>query len=124
MFDHYYRQELTDAAKQKRLPDPGIVPVVPRAPTKQGDRVAVRVKKSDETAEDNDVATDTGNDSDEENAVEMTVEAAPQIEDKNSPSGGDSDSAAAKETSGVKIEPANEDNKASNTDKVVGGAWG
>mmetsp|Transcript_10161 Transcript_10161/g.21982 ORF Transcript_10161/g.21982 Transcript_10161/m.21982 type:complete len:645 (-) Transcript_10161:237-2171(-) len=39
------RQELTDASKQKRLPDPGIVLVVPRAPKVQGDRVAVRLKK-------------------------------------------------------------------------------
>mmetsp|Transcript_19959 Transcript_19959/g.32787 ORF Transcript_19959/g.32787 Transcript_19959/m.32787 type:complete len:379 (+) Transcript_19959:133-1269(+) len=62
------RQELTDASKQKRLPDPAIVQVVPRAPKVQGDRVAVRVKKES---------------SDENNEEE--------VEDENKGMGGDSD---------------------------------
>eukprot|EP00521_Asterionellopsis_glacialis_P006622 CAMPEP_0195284004 /NCGR_PEP_ID=MMETSP0707-20130614/2365_1 /TAXON_ID=33640 /ORGANISM="Asterionellopsis glacialis, Strain CCMP134" /LENGTH=610 /DNA_ID=CAMNT_0040343287 /DNA_START=24 /DNA_END=1856 /DNA_ORIENTATION=- len=37
------RQELTDASRQRRLPDPTIVPVTPRAPSKQNPRVAVAV---------------------------------------------------------------------------------
>ena len=118
------RQELTDAAKQKRLPDPGIVPVVPRAPTKQGERVAVRVKKTNETTEDNDAVADAGLDSDEEDAVEMTVETGPQIEEKNGTSEMEGENAAVEETSGVKSEPTNEDSKVSSIDKVVGGAWG
>ena len=35
------RQELTDAARQKRLPDPTIVPVLPKTPSKQTPKVAV-----------------------------------------------------------------------------------
>lgn len=35
------RQELTDASRQRRQPDPGIVPVTPRTPNKQTPRVAV-----------------------------------------------------------------------------------
>jgi len=42
------RQELTDAVKQKRQPDPNIVPVVPTAPSKQTPRVAVRETKKNE----------------------------------------------------------------------------
>lgn len=41
------RQELTDASRQRRPPDPTIVPVTPRAPTKQAPRVAVHVKTED-----------------------------------------------------------------------------
>lgn len=39
------RQELTDANRQRRQPDPAIVPVTPRAPSKQTPRVAVAVIK-------------------------------------------------------------------------------
>lgn len=35
------RQELNDAARQKRAPDPNIIPVTPKAPEAQGSRVAV-----------------------------------------------------------------------------------
>ena len=40
--------ELTDAVRQKRQPDPIIVPVAPRAPSKQTPKVAVRKKKESE----------------------------------------------------------------------------
>ena len=39
------RQELTDASRQRRMPDPTIVPVVAKAPAKQTPKVAVAVKK-------------------------------------------------------------------------------
>jgi predicted lipoprotein len=114
------RQELTDAAKQKRLPDPGIVPVVPRAPSKQGDRVAVRVKKTDEAAEDDAAAAVADMDSEDE-GEEMLVETGPK-------SGGseedDGRGLVAGDTSGVDIEMQNGDNMSSNIEKVVGGAWG
>ncbi|KAL3789697.1 hypothetical protein ACHAWO_001045 [Cyclotella atomus] len=110
------RQELTDAAKQKRLPDPGVVPVVPRAPTKQGDRVAVRVKK-DENAEDTNGAVGTGTDSDDEDGIEMIVESGPKSgSDEKDPSGVE---AAAKDAEGAQDETLEV-----NSDKVIGGAWG
>lgn len=40
------RQELTDASRQRRLPDPTIVPVQPKTPSKQQPKVAVIVKKT------------------------------------------------------------------------------
>lgn len=45
------RQELTDATKQRRAPDPTLVPVTPRAPSKQQPKVAVAVsgEKGDDT---------------------------------------------------------------------------
>ena len=47
------RQELTDANRQRRPPDPTTVPVTPRTPNKQAPRVAVAVSsKSDDDAED------------------------------------------------------------------------
>ena len=114
------RQELTDAAKQKRLPDPGIVPVVPRAPSKQGDRVAVRVKKTDETAEDDAAAAVAEIDSDEE-GEEMLVETGPisgGTEDEKI----DGKSAVAGDTAGVDAEMQNGEN--AKVEKVIGGAWG
>ncbi len=51
------RQELTDAGRQRRNPDPTIVPVVPRTPSTQNPRVAVVVKKKDgKKEEDNAVS--------------------------------------------------------------------
>ena len=52
------RQELTDASKQRRAPDPTIVPVAPRTPKKQTPRVAV-VGSSDngDTVDEADVTT-------------------------------------------------------------------
>lgn len=47
------RQELTDAYRQKRLPDPTTVPVIPRTPRKQNPRVAVAVRKGDFTTNEN-----------------------------------------------------------------------
>ena len=41
------RQELTDASKQGRKPDPTLIPVNPRAPRKQNPRVAVSNKKKE-----------------------------------------------------------------------------
>eukprot|EP00816_Leptocylindrus_hargravesii_P000690 CAMPEP_0196826056 /NCGR_PEP_ID=MMETSP1362-20130617/93415_1 /TAXON_ID=163516 /ORGANISM="Leptocylindrus danicus, Strain CCMP1856" /LENGTH=677 /DNA_ID=CAMNT_0042206587 /DNA_START=715 /DNA_END=2748 /DNA_ORIENTATION=- len=40
------RQELTDASRQKRQPDPNIVPVEPKMPSKQNPKVAVKSKQS------------------------------------------------------------------------------
>ena len=73
------RQEVTDASKQKRLPDPVLVQVVPRAPKVQGDRVAVRVKKKlDDDGEDNDEKDKIDDDdSDGEGGVDMAVELGP-----------------------------------------------
>lgn len=110
------RQELTDAAKQKRLPDPGVVPVVPRAPTKQGDRVAVRVKK-DENAEDTNGAVGTGTDSDDEDGIEMIVESGPK-------SGGDEKDPSGVEAAAKDAEGAQDETLEVNSDKVIGGAWG
>jgi hypothetical protein len=45
------RQELTDAARQKRTPDPTIVPVAPKTPSRQAPRVAVVTKKKNEEEE-------------------------------------------------------------------------
>ena len=42
------RQELTDASRQRRPPDPAIVPVTPRAPNKQNPKVAVAVSNGSE----------------------------------------------------------------------------
>lgn len=115
---HFNRQELTDAAKQKRLPDPGVVPVVPRAPTKQGDRVAVRVKKDDNAEDTNDVVG-AGADSDNEDGIEMIVESGPKsgVGDEKDPNG--DGSAAAKDGERDQVETSEV-----NTDKVIGGAWG
>ena len=114
----WIRQELTDAAKQKRLPDPGIVPVVPRVPTKQGDRVAVRVKTNDENEEETDAVNMTVDSDDED--VEMVVETAPKsisADDEKNPE----ESTAAEDTNGSKTETSSSPSK---FDKVVGGAWG
>lgn len=51
------RQELTDASRQRRLPDPTIVPVTPKTPSKQQPKVAVIVTKKmeDESALDSSI---------------------------------------------------------------------
>lgn len=41
------RQELTDATRQRRPPDPTIVPVTPRAPSQQAPKVAVTLNTDD-----------------------------------------------------------------------------
>ena len=46
--------ELTDAVRQKRQPDPNIVPVEPRAPSKQNPKVAVNRLTKSETESSND----------------------------------------------------------------------
>jgi len=46
------RQELTDAARNKRAPDPNLVPVTPRAPSSQAPRVAVVGHTSDDKNDD------------------------------------------------------------------------
>ena len=51
-FQMAIRQELTDASKQSRRPDPTLVPVIPRAPRKQQPRVAVAVKKKKKQEDD------------------------------------------------------------------------
>jgi len=42
------RQELTDASRQRRNPDPTIVPVAPKTPSRQAPRVAVATTKKEE----------------------------------------------------------------------------
>ncbi|KAL3793952.1 hypothetical protein HJC23_009435 [Cyclotella cryptica] len=125
------RQELTDASKQKRLPDPGIVPVVPRAPSKQGERVAVRVKKSDENKGDRaDHGTVGGgrlDSDDEDGGLEIGVELGPL---KAAGAGHDADSngieSGGTPTDGVEVESQNHQSTETQGkfDKVVGGAWG
>jgi hypothetical protein len=46
------RQELTDASRQRRNPDPTIIAVIPKIPSKQAPRVAVAVKKIDDDDDD------------------------------------------------------------------------
>jgi len=104
------RQELTDAGRQRRMPDPTIVPVAPKAPTQQTPRVAVAIKKTekDENAE-------------EENTVGPVLPEPKEIKaEGRDGDGGDGD--------GDKAE--NEDTSAE-TPKIVkdvsgleGGAWG
>ena len=91
--------------------------MVPRAPTKQGDRVAVRVKK-DENAEDTNDVVGAGADSDNEDGIEMIVESGPKsgVGDEKDPSGVE---AAAKDAEGAQDETLEV-----NSDKVIGGAWG
>lgn len=47
------RQELTDATRQRRAPDPAIVPVTPRAPTRQAPKVAVAEKTENDDGDNN-----------------------------------------------------------------------
>jgi len=47
------RQELTDASRQRRPPDPTVVPVTPRVPTKQTPRVAVATTTDSEQGMNN-----------------------------------------------------------------------
>jgi hypothetical protein len=55
------RQELTDASKQRRVADPSIVPVTPKAPNKQTPRVAVVGSiASDDAADEADVTMQDG----------------------------------------------------------------
>jgi hypothetical protein len=108
---------LTDASKQKRLPDPGIVPVVPRAPTKQGERVAVRVKKDEDKGEEE--AATGAVESDDEGSVEMSVELGPIKTKKD-----DTDEKGDAPTEDIKSEPQTESVSLEKFDKVVGGAWG
>ncbi|KAL7516526.1 hypothetical protein ACHAWX_001534 [Stephanocyclus meneghinianus] len=127
------RQELTDASKQKRLPDPGIVPVVPRAPSKQGERVAVRVKKTDESkgdrADQGTVGGERLDSDDEDGGLEMSVELGPM---KTAVTGHISNSNDKVNedliANGVKLDPQNHDSATtaaeSKFENVVGGAWG
>ncbi|KAL7470058.1 LOW QUALITY PROTEIN: hypothetical protein ACHAXS_010301 [Conticribra weissflogii] len=141
------RQELTDANKQKRLPDPAIVPVVPRAPSKQGDRVAVRVKKMEDGKDgggSGDAAAKRGEDeeSEDEDEVETGLEVGPvkpaELEEKHKEGevGGIDTGAtvdgtiAGKDNDGSEETEKRDDVKSETTDpeynpeKIVGGAWG
>jgi hypothetical protein len=62
------RQELVDASRQKRQPDPSIVPVIPKAPKKQAPRVAVVGSSDSDKDASMDGASDNGQDDDDENA--------------------------------------------------------
>mmetsp|Transcript_21919 Transcript_21919/g.47498 ORF Transcript_21919/g.47498 Transcript_21919/m.47498 type:complete len:707 (-) Transcript_21919:96-2216(-) len=120
------RQELTDASKQKRLPDPGIVPVIPRAPSKQGDRVAVRVKVADENTkeEDDDVDMDDASDSDEEEGgVELGVELGPLADRVKEDADKEKKAAETKEANALKKEQ-DEAAHVKKYENIVGGAWG
>ena len=98
------RQELTDAARQKRTPDPGIVPVVPRAPKQQGDRVAV-VRRGDDDGGPGGEGEGDGGD------VEMGAELGPLAARRE---------AAADDDEG----DANAETKEEDEEEIVGGAWG
>ena len=50
------RQELTDANRQRRPPDPNVVPVTPRAPNKQTPKVAVAISNKSEDDADGSTA--------------------------------------------------------------------
>eukprot|EP00554_Chaetoceros_debilis_P006878 CAMPEP_0194074890 /NCGR_PEP_ID=MMETSP0149-20130528/1939_1 /TAXON_ID=122233 /ORGANISM="Chaetoceros debilis, Strain MM31A-1" /LENGTH=654 /DNA_ID=CAMNT_0038755191 /DNA_START=22 /DNA_END=1982 /DNA_ORIENTATION=- len=67
------RQELTDASRQRRNPDPTIVPVQPKTPSVQNPRVAVITKKQDD---DGDVDME---ESEEAPDVEMELEVGPVL---------------------------------------------
>lgn len=97
---------------------------MPRAPTKQGDRVAVRVKKTDDDAEGDIEAAAVGENSDDEDGMEMIVETGPKGGDQNDSKEEDVN-AVAKDSSAIKVETSNGDASAQGTmDKVIGGAWG
>lgn len=96
---------------------------MPRAPTKQGERVAVRVKK-DEAIED-DAVTGTGGDLDDEHGVEMVVpfKAEEALDEKQS-NKDEGEETAAIDAPGAKTETPSEDVSAGKIDKIIGGAWG
>jgi hypothetical protein len=60
------RQELTDASRQKRAPDPTLVPVQPRAPKAQNPRVAVTSKTEGDADGESDVVMKTEEEEEEE----------------------------------------------------------
>ncbi|EJK67605.1 hypothetical protein THAOC_11339, partial [Thalassiosira oceanica] len=99
------RQELTDAARQKRPPDPGIVPVVPRAPRQQGERVAVARRDGG----------DAGGEGGDEGGAEMGAELGPLAAKKESKDadGGDAGDEVKKEEEEEEIVGVN-----------LVGAWG
>ena len=53
------RQELTDASRAKRQPDPMIVPVAPRAPSSQAPRVAVAANSNKQSQSGSGIETET-----------------------------------------------------------------
>jgi len=97
------RQELTDASRQKRTPDPNIVPVLPRAPESQTPRVAVSATGED--AEENDAALDSKEAGPAIGPVMVKKEEETMIE---APGAG----------------PDKEDHKEEEVDVGIGGAWG
>lgn len=103
------RQELTDAARQKRMPDPTIVPVAPKAPSRQAPKVAVVTKKKNE---------------EEENGV-----AIGPILPKNEENDKGQDGSDANKTQDEDIEDNNplaskSDESATMAEDLIGGAWG
>jgi hypothetical protein len=128
------RQELTDASKQKRLPDPVLVQVVPRAPKVQGDRVAVRVKKKldddDDDNEEKDKVDDDDDSDGEGGGVDMAVELGPLATKKEKEQDGSAGGVAnktgdAKDVKDEKKDESNDENKKEmKQEKIVGGAWG
>ncbi|CAJ1966707.1 unnamed protein product [Cylindrotheca closterium] len=54
------RQELTDASRQRRAPDPTLVPVTPKAPSKQQPKVAVATSDSSQADDDEGVGGSDG----------------------------------------------------------------
>mmetsp|Transcript_31993 Transcript_31993/g.67251 ORF Transcript_31993/g.67251 Transcript_31993/m.67251 type:complete len:670 (-) Transcript_31993:449-2458(-) len=124
------RQELTDASKQKRLPDPGIVTVVPRAPRVQGDRVAVRKKKvvEDEEGENEGEEKNENHDNYGDCGLEMGVELGPlNTVEKEKSSGSEENEKEVWEKFKKEKEDAAPSSTASSSakqEKVIGGAWG
>ena len=94
------RQELTDASRQRRPPDPNIVPVTPKIPLKQAPRVAVVVRDDADDAADG--AAQTGD-----------VEDGPSI-----------GPAMVKKEEKMDEDKPGEDAKMEDVSDVGGGAWG
>jgi len=94
------RQELTDASRQRRPPDPNIVPVTPKTPLKQAPRVAVASKDDDANA-GNDGTQTTGEGEGPVIGPEMVKK-----EDK------------------MDVDQEGDDEKKDDVDDVGGGAWG
>lgn len=114
------RQELTDANRQKRLPDPSIVPVLPKTPSNQTPKVAVSSSTSN---------TDKDKDN-EDNAdiVDNVSFVGPDVPKPSAETSESKDSDKTVETSPNKNEKQSNKNDSAGSalakSKVIGGAWG
>ncbi|KAL3910668.1 MAG: hypothetical protein SGILL_007604 [Bacillariaceae sp.] len=100
------RQELTDASRQKRQPDPSIVPVAPKAPKKQNPKTAA--------------TTETGSVADDDDGMDENAPVAgPQAMSEKEKSG---DTKMTDETKQGPAKAAKEE--FTDVNAGVGGAWG